>query len=667
MKKSIAIIFFFSFLLMKVSHAQTCDAVSFQNIYFNKNVHDTRTKNLFFTQRGNMYITGYTQSAGNGSVDAWVMKTTARGTPLWSKAIGTSSEEVINGIKKTMDDGFIFVGSTRHTSVYNAGWIAKTDSSGLPQWSVSLGVQCSSLSQVVQLRDGSYAAVGSLFLEFSGDGAGNITGVKKSTNIIIRFDRNGNTLWWRSFHFTDRETLNTIVQLKDGNLMVTGNVTGGIDAYLIKMKQENGDMIWMNAYQNTMQFTFARCIEMSDGTIHLSTANRIYYFTADGRSMPGRHINLNSNNISLDRSEASDIGTISPGIEVFFANLFPKPPVLFAVKNDSIVVWAHTYKQDTQNLQRFSSGKIYNNSIYLTGAYLADTLSDGGSKEYLSYLIKAGSEGKTLCSDTFNISFNISSIDAVPNISHGWQYEGTLKPAPLQLYSENLVPVRLSDCSVQTCCTDTIINKTDLICQGGTYALPGGLTAKEPGQYISALSTVAGCDSIVYTNLSLKKQFNFSLGSDTCLINNMAVTFNLPIDSSVQYRWQDGSVNSNYTANFPGEYWVTANAACNSVTDSVKIYDGCAPLVFIPSAFTPDNDGLNDVFRVLNMQGQHLLNFSIYNRYGQFIFFTADVLKGWNGTIRDIPQAPGTYVYFIKYLDLAGKPHQQKGTIVLIR
>src|ERR1041385_6910728 len=97
MKKNILLVFFFFFVVTSSPYAQNCQLTSYQNVYWNKGVPVSTTKNKFFTSSGQMFIVGYTRSALNQSMDAWLMKTTARGTPLWSKAIGTPVAETIYG------------------------------------------------------------------------------------------------------------------------------------------------------------------------------------------------------------------------------------------------------------------------------------------------------------------------------------------------------------------------------------------------------------------------------------------------------------------------------------------------------------------------------------------------------------------------------------------
>jgi gliding motility-associated-like protein len=88
---------------------------------------------------------------------------------------------------------------------------------------------------------------------------------------------------------------------------------------------------------------------------------------------------------------------------------------------------------------------------------------------------------------------------------------------------------------------------------------------------------------------------------------------------------------------------------------------------FVPSAFSPNGDGRNDVFRILNMKYQKLLDFRVYNRWGQLIFVTSDLSKGWDGTFNGVPQEVGVYNYVIIVAEPDGTERTYKGTVSLVR
>jgi gliding motility-associated-like protein len=87
----------------------------------------------------------------------------------------------------------------------------------------------------------------------------------------------------------------------------------------------------------------------------------------------------------------------------------------------------------------------------------------------------------------------------------------------------------------------------------------------------------------------------------------------------------------------------------------------------IPSAFSPNNDGRNDVFHIGHLKYQRLLEFRIFNRWGQEIFNTVDPLKGWDGTYKGVAQEAGVYNYLIRIATPDGKQRTFKGDVTLIR
>jgi gliding motility-associated-like protein len=102
-------------------------------------------------------------------------------------------------------------------------------------------------------------------------------------------------------------------------------------------------------------------------------------------------------------------------------------------------------------------------------------------------------------------------------------------------------------------------------------------------------------------------------------------------------------------------------------TDTVRIAVNYHSNLLIPSGFTPNGDGMNDEFRIVNPLVQRLLEFRVFNRWGQEIFTTTDIKKGWDGTWRGETQPVGTYQYLIRvgYADQTVETY--KGDINLIR
>ena len=101
--------------------------------------------------------------------------------------------------------------------------------------------------------------------------------------------------------------------------------------------------------------------------------------------------------------------------------------------------------------------------------------------------------------------------------------------------------------------------------------------------------------------------------------------------------------------------------------DTVKIKVLKGPGFYIPNAFTPNSDGLNDVFRPTPVGILHLSYFRVFNRFGELMFETSETGKGWNGMYKGIKQEPGNYVWMLKGTDRKHETIVMKGNVVLVR
>jgi gliding motility-associated-like protein len=92
------------------------------------------------------------------------------------------------------------------------------------------------------------------------------------------------------------------------------------------------------------------------------------------------------------------------------------------------------------------------------------------------------------------------------------------------------------------------------------------------------------------------------------------------------------------------------------------------PLLMVPTGFTPNGDGKNDVFIYKALGGMERVEyFRIYNRWGQVVFSTTQVDKGWDGKFLGLESESGAYIWMIKAVDWNGRVYEQKGTVMLIR
>lgn len=211
-------------------------------------------------------------------------------------------------------------------------------------------------------------------------------------------------------------------------------------------------------------------------------------------------------------------------------------------------------------------------------------------------------------------------------------------------------------------------NVTSYLWQDGTTNPQ--LIATQPGLYW--LESSNGCgqfrDSVVVTR-QLPASVNLGPGREVCQYDTLHLK-NFLDAAGYQYTWSDNTTGKSMIIPGPGKYWVEVTNTCGRVSDTIIIQrkiDGCECSLFVPSAFTPNGNGKNELLRTFS-NCQVTGDLLIYNRWGQLVYQTNDLQKGWNGIYNNMPQTTGVYVYYIsyKYVFRPGK-FMKKGTFVLIR
>ena len=172
-------------------------------------------------------------------------------------------------------------------------------------------------------------------------------------------------------------------------------------------------------------------------------------------------------------------------------------------------------------------------------------------------------------------------------------------------------------------------------------------------------------------------------GRDTTMVIGQSLQLNAITNGTI-YRWTPplGLSNTNLanpvvtlgpdvlpTGQDQIKYFLTAStsAGCSATDDIIVKIFRTGPSIFVPSAFTPNSDGLNDVIKPILAGIRQLDYFRIYNRYGQIVFETKQIGSGWNGNIAGNNQGTNAFVYHCQAVDYLGKTITQSGTFVLIK
>ncbi|MBP9099733.1 MAG: gliding motility-associated C-terminal domain-containing protein, partial [Ferruginibacter sp.] len=202
------------------------------------------------------------------------------------------------------------------------------------------------------------------------------------------------------------------------------------------------------------------------------------------------------------------------------------------------------------------------------------------------------------------------------------------------------------------------------------------LVVQQPGLYWLQSANACGTvrDSILispkdscickpfYAAADLGSNLQICDGDNIQLLNNLH-------QSGYLYRWQDGSTAPSIMVNKPGNYWVDVSSYCNTVRDTIIVTEktNCNCQVYIPAAFTPNDDGFNDVFKPLcfcGITGELI----VYNRYGNIVYRSTSLQTGWDGNFKNTRQPNGAYTYYLVYkVENNSRSFNEKGSFLLVR
>lgn len=157
-----------------------------------------------------------------------------------------------------------------------------------------------------------------------------------------------------------------------------------------------------------------------------------------------------------------------------------------------------------------------------------------------------------------------------------------------------------------------------------------------------------------------------NLGQDTVIC--FGESFSLDAyNSNSHYTWQDNSKESTFEIIQTGTYSVEVSNVCGNIADTIMTnYENCCN-IYIPNAFSPNYDGINDRFSPLTNCIFEEYKFSLFDRWGQELFTTNDQEDFWDGTCNGRQFPVGVYVYLLKYKFVDQSSSLKYGNITLFR
>ncbi|HXB31439.1 MAG TPA: gliding motility-associated C-terminal domain-containing protein [Puia sp.] len=627
---------------------------------FNPGTQDERDHSMKVDAAGNIFMTGafkgnidfdpgpavsnMVSGAGGLARDAFILKLNTNGNFIWSRQFGGSS---VTGAGEGISISLDLAGNIYTTGYYSGTfdfdpgpgvynltsgaqnmYISKLDPSGNFVWAN----QVNATAEGITVDNAGNVYTTGLFSNTAdfdpGAGVYDQTALGNKDLFLLKLDQNGNFIWAEDLGGTGEASGYSLALDMAGNVFMTGTFKG------------------------TIVFNPGTCL----GTFTSTGSGDIFVteIKADGtlvwvKQFAGAGYNAGS-------SIVVDIfgGICTTG---FFAGTVDFDPGIGVFDLTS----PGNYTAFVQKMILCTNSTSSALNISSCGSYAFHCQTYTSSGVYQQVISNA-----TGCDSivTLNITINTTSFATITNIAacnnYYWNGKSFITSGT---YIDTLTASTGCD-SILT--LNLTINPQSVsvikhtICPGQSFS---GYT--EAGTYTDTLASAVGCDSIRTIQLSVMDLPVPDLGNnkDLCIGDTM-ILFPGNFDS---YAWQDGSTQSHYVINKGGSYAVNVTNQCGSAQAQIAIAENKCGIYF-PSAFTPNKDGKNDLFKILHPPDLSSYNLSIFNRWGQKVFETRDYSKGWDGTVNGLAQSTGVFVWFCKYKKTNSLLNGEiSGTVVLIR
>jgi gliding motility-associated-like protein len=291
---------------------------------------------------------------------------------------------------------------------------------------------------------------------------------------------------------------------------------------------------------------------------------------------------------------------------------------------------------------------------------LGDSITFDAGNGFQSYLWNKGNNSQAL------IVKNEGTYSVIATTSEGCKSYDTVQV--LQVFA---LPVVQLDKGYTLCNGDTkVLNAGSF----ASYRWQDGSTAQTftvngIGKYFVSVVDNNGCPgsdtTAITTILPQPKSF---LPPDTAICSYG--TLELKSTSSYRsYLWSDGSRAPSITITQSGIYWlqVQDNNNCTGKDSILVNPKQCLSGFYVPTAFTPNGDGKNDIFKPLLFGRVKKYQFTIYNRWGQVIYQTSNLQYGWDGKASGILLDTNVFAWSCTYQMEGENVKTEKGTVVLIK
>ena len=695
------------------ANAQTCDSNYFSIIY-KATAYNSFTKAVVTPKNETIAMGNLIYPRG------WISKLTAQGTVVWSNEYNpnykANNEETFNGLEfldiapsstssylvagSVVRDWNDFLNNAPFPPPVRCGALINVDQSGNVLWGRRFISKFSLYrsgpylycTNALQLQDGSFV----VYLAYDKG-----TQPEHSYGKIICITPGGDLKWTANINTYMYEVSNVtkyihraITQTKNGSIVVADGVfkrdPSDVDyttytataLHFFALSPSSGTMLWESSYEYTQPMqteitNFKSAVELPNGNLSFLTM-----LTAAKNGGPPTTTTVNlildnrgalvktvSYTLQGSTSTLVDVHSDKDGAKqtMLLKKLVDGSAVLAQIDADGQILWSKGYGKASKHYPAVCF------SITSTG-YNIFLSTDKDSLE--SQVLITDPAGNIDCANT-DVQVNAEEVtwtytaNTVKTNMYAPDYDGFAE-VPIAISPDNLPLNKTVDCQKNIPCCVDIIDTTHVtsltLCEGNDFTLPDNSQVTHTGRYDVTLKTPKGCDSTIFYNIQVfKNPSDLMHIADTCFGNTDSLTLTTTAGFDA-YNWMGTTTASpNFEVYKEGQYHVTVTNYCGTKTDTIHVYKSCDYPIYMPGAFTPNGDGLNDVFRVPPQNKNRLVRLTIYNRLGQVIFTSSDKGKGWDGYFNSHPADNGVYIYLLKMTGITGKEINQKGTVVLIR
>jgi len=532
--------------------------------------------------------------------------------------------------------------------------MVKTDSAGNMVWSKNYDIPSSNFERCFRIFKTTY---GYAMVGFE-------TGATEDL-MILATDINGNVLWCKSYGNTteQEENLNIFGSLpstqQNGFIYFSGaRVISNTENDLVLGKADQNGLVDCITNNNLNVTTTINAV-FTDTRIVASTADPVNFLAVSSFNhplipSPCSSYSLNLGNDTTICNGSITLNATTPGATQYTWQDGSSNPTFTVTSSGSYsvivqlnccilrdTVQVHIGQSSVSNQDvSICSGDTFlfnGNLLVQTGTYIDTLMTVAGCDSIITVNLEVDSipvisvsGGDTICSG------QVDTLSAVGALSYLWSPPGGL--------------------SCTTCAT--------------TVATPSSSTT-----YLVTGTNAAGCTALDSVNVVVVPAPEITVSIPPIIYCNIPVQLNVTSNGNYSYTWSpaqylDDPTSASPFANPPSDFTYTVSAIDSSgcgASGSVNVVVNNGGPIAIPSAFTPNNNGVNDIYHILHFCPVELVYFKIFDRWGELLFETSDITRGWDGTYNQINSPMDVYVYIILAREPDGNTIFLKGNVTLVR